>query len=368
MKTTKPNLTRRRCLQTLALGGWSLQAGSAGVLLESLSSSASAQSKPLAGKTMILLTYGGSYQDAVKKIMAQPFTEATGANVVIDGSCCEKLDPALATGRYVADVVLGLDETSCKNYEVRDWTTDLPGLKSIEIAAGIDAAATSSRYAPLNVYAYVAATADKSAPLPHSWADFWNVDKYPGSRGLIRAEPIPILEIALLADGVSPASLYPLDVDRAFASLDKLRKKTRVYFAATGAEQINLLATGETKYSVVYSNRVVLANDSGLGIRATFASGMLMRNCAIIPKAAKNPDVALEFIKFYLQPDRLARFAERTGLAPITPEGAARIAPNWQAVMPSTAANQAQMIPVNSDYWSKQRTAIYDRWITWLAQ
>src|SRR5262249_16257094 len=57
---------------------------------------------------------------------------------------------------------------------------------------------------------------------PRNWVDFWDVKKFPGPRTM--PDPsyqIGPIEPALIADGVDPAKLYPLDIDRAFRSLDK---------------------------------------------------------------------------------------------------------------------------------------------------
>ncbi len=56
------------------------------------------------------------------------------------------------------------------------------------------------------VYSFVLAyDGDKiKGDAPKNWADFWNVQKWPGKRAL-RKGPKTTLEIALLADGVAPA-------------------------------------------------------------------------------------------------------------------------------------------------------------------
>ena len=46
--------------------------------------------------------------------------------------------------------------------------------------------------------------------------------KFPGRRAL-RNHPIATLEAALMADGVAPDKLYPLDVDRAFKKLEEIK-------------------------------------------------------------------------------------------------------------------------------------------------
>jgi len=51
---------------------------------------------------------------------------------------------------------------------------------------------------------------------------FWDVKKFPGRRAL-RNHRSPRWEAALMADGVAPDKLYPLDVDRAFKKLEEIQ-------------------------------------------------------------------------------------------------------------------------------------------------
>jgi spermidine/putrescine-binding protein len=66
---------------------------------------------------------------------------------------------------------------------------------------------------------------------PKSWADFWDVKKFPGPRSL-RNHPVDNLEAALMADGVAPEKIYPIDIDRAFRKLDEIHKNIAVTASA----------------------------------------------------------------------------------------------------------------------------------------
>ena len=57
-------------------------------------------------------------------------------------------------------------------------------------------------------------------------------------QGLTNATQGP-LEEALLADGVEPKDLYPLDVDRAFRKLDQIKHYVRKWWA-NGSEVMQL--------------------------------------------------------------------------------------------------------------------------------
>ena len=83
-----------------------------------------------------------------------------------------------------------------------------------------------------NVYATVLAyrtDAFKGKKAPASWADLWNVKDMPGRRA-IRKHPFDTLEESLMAAGVPTSQLYPLNIDRAFANLDKIKPNVAVWW------------------------------------------------------------------------------------------------------------------------------------------
>ena len=65
---------------------------------------------------------------------------------------------------------------------------------------------------------------------PSSWADFWDVKKFPGNRSLCLSDSPRTLIFALLADGVPRDQLYPLDIDRAFKKLDQIKPHVKVWW------------------------------------------------------------------------------------------------------------------------------------------
>ncbi len=88
---------------------------------------------------------------------------------------------------------------------------------------------------------------------PQSWADFWNVKAFPGTRAL-RNDPQTVLEAALLADGVSRDKLYPLDVDRAFKKLQQIKPDITVWWTS-GGQSAQLLHDGEVDMTMIWNGR-----------------------------------------------------------------------------------------------------------------
>lgn len=62
------------------------------------------------------------------------------------------------------------------------------------------------------------------------------------------------MEAALLADGVPPEKLYPLDIDRAFKSLDRLKPQITTWWSS-GAQSQSLIRDGEVEMLAMWNGR-----------------------------------------------------------------------------------------------------------------
>jgi putative spermidine/putrescine transport system substrate-binding protein len=326
------------------------------------------QSRPLEGQQIVLYTSGGTQLETTKELVIKPFEEETGATVIIDDSCCSRLQAALEAKQFVGDLVVGLDRSSLLARDVRGWILHDPRIMSIASSHGVLKPLRSDGVLVLNLYSFIIAAKNASAPLPKSWKEFWDVKNFPGTRGMIRSSPHVQMEAALLADGVDPDALYPLDADRAFRKLDALKASTKVLMNASGADQINNLGTGETTYAVTYSNRAFLAKRDGIPINFSYADGFIVGNSAALLKGAKNVDGAIALLEFHMRPEILARFAERTGMAPPYKASVDMIAPEYKAMLPTSVENLRLQHPFNDEYWQKNLRDLTDRWVKWLAQ
>jgi len=87
------------------------------------------------------------------------------------------------------------------------------------------------------------------------------VKKFPGRRAL-RNHPIATLEAALMADGVAPDKLYPLDVDRAFRKLEEIKPNVTVWWTS-GAQSAQLLTTAEVDMVMAWNGRITALTKEG---------------------------------------------------------------------------------------------------------
>ncbi len=148
---------------------------------------------------------------------------------------------------------------------------------------------------------------------PHGWADVWDLKRFSGKRSL---EPVNagagVMEIALMADGVDPKKLYPLDLDRAFRSLDRLGQQN-ILFSSSIEEQVQRLISSEVSIAGTWPYRVVKANQDGAHLGMNFDQCMVEGEYICVVKTCRNPKAAFELINWILKdPAACAEFSRIT--------------------------------------------------------
>src|ERR1035437_3601822 len=190
--------------KVLATGGG--LAAAAVVPLSLMSASASAQ-----GKQIVVSDPGGPYTVAYRKAFYDPFEKATGIRIV---SVAREAQPVaqftamVQTKNFVWDVTTLTISADIPILEARGLLEPI-GLKGSDFPTVMPDAITAN-WLGVDVYSTILAyRTDKfGSNGPKNWADFWDVQKFPGRRSL-RRSPLDTLEQALMADGVSIDKLYP---------------------------------------------------------------------------------------------------------------------------------------------------------------
>lgn len=156
---------------------------------------------------------------------------------------------------------------------------------------------------------------------PQGWADLWDVAKYPGKRTMYSGHiGVGVWEIALLADGVDPKDLYPIDFDRAIASLNKIRPHVTKWWE-DGSDNQQLFADRFVDIGAAFNGRIGNLQKEGMPLTIQWNQALLFADYWVIPKGAKNAENAQKFIQFITQPKPQAAFASSIPYGP-TNEGA----------------------------------------------
>ncbi len=221
--------------------------------------------KARADAPLVVVNWGGELGALKKKVCYEPFTEETGIPIVIvEGPELAKMRVQVQTKQIEWDVVDLLDS----------WVTTG---ESLELYEPIDTSIvpmdrlvpTARRKFEIASYFYVGGICfptDRIAEgkRPQTWAQFWDVENFPGRRGL-RNRIGETLEIALMADGVPPSEVYPCDVERAFKSLDKIKPNIKQWITPTPQTTL-LVQANELDFDNTYVSRVREAKQAGVPI------------------------------------------------------------------------------------------------------
>ena len=315
-------------------------------------------------RTVYVNSYGGVWETSWKKAFFDPFTAQTKIQVkTVPGVSFAKLKAQVQTRHFDWDVVnLG---------DVEYAQAVLEGLleKVDPVAAKVDQlpreivreyAITSYSLGTNIVY-----RKDKFPNGgPQSWADFWDVKRFPGPRCMYDRS-FSCLAFALLADGVPAEKLYPMDLDRAFRKMSELKPHIKVWWKE-GSQSQQLIRDGEVDMIAMWSARAVDLIDDKVPLELIWNGAEIYNSNLIIPRGDPNAKTAWEFCNFVASAKPQAEFAM---LLPYGPANLGARALMTEARLRQTPAwPEHERIGFKHDpAWLAPRLAqIRERWTQWL--
>lgn len=318
-------------------------------------------------KTIVVRNSGGTYGDANQKAIYEPFTKETGIAVKVVNIEYAQMLAQIKQGRPQFDVI----DDSMADFVLfaqKDATEklDYDRLKNFK-NAGIAKTLVTSNAIGKNYWASVMAyrTDAFGGMKPTSWADFWDTKTFPGSRSLQSQDAdLPELEFALLADGVAPEDLYPLDVERAFKALDEIKGSVKKYWD-TGALPGVLLGRKEVVLSSVWHGRLDDLIKQGSPLAYQWNGARRQSNGLAIPKGTENLDAAYQLIDFSLRPEVQANFAELYPMGPVVPAAYKKLSTATAANLASSPEHLKSGFDLDVEWWIKNQDAVSKRWQEW---
>ncbi|NGO55803.1 ABC transporter substrate-binding protein [Allomesorhizobium camelthorni] len=325
-------------------------------------------------------TTGGIVEEVQRRTIFDPFTAATGIKVVsVPYPKLAKVEAMVSTNTVDLDFweidgkevgILGRRNL----LEPIDYSLLRSGLREDLIPnAALDHGVGTIVWGAGIVYS---ASTFKEGAHPRSWADVWDVSKFPGPRTLPDpAYHIGPIEAALLADGVPADKLYPIDVDRAFASLDKIKPHI-VKFWSTSPEGLNLMTSGNALVGMNTLGRVIVMKHEGKdpGINIEFNQAMAKISYWGMPKSAPHPKNFHRLLDFYLEPKNHAAFLNAYPAYGMT------ITSAQPYIDPTTLPNRINspekvpnLVMLNDAWWMEEDNSgrsnferVNERWASWI--
>jgi len=311
---------------------------------------------PAGAEQLTAVSFGGAYQDAQSRALFQPAAEAMGITVLEEtyGGIAD-LRLQVRAGAVTWDVVASGSGSAARagaegileplDYSVIDVSNFQPGLWQ-DYCVGGDVFST--------VLAWNTDTYGEDGP--QSWADFWDVEKFPGKRSY-RNSVAGALEPALMADGVPPEEVYevlssPGGIERALDKIRELKPHIAVWWSS-GAQHAQLMKDGEVDMVTGWNGRFDVAAADGGAVTYTFNQALLDYDCYAIPKGAPNRDLAMQFLAEISKPEYQADFTNYITYGPtnVLAYDLGMIDEDYARRLPSHPDNAALQLPVNLQWY-----------------
>ena len=326
---------------------------------------------------LVIQTWGGAKATAEKHAFYDPFTEETGIKIILveaAGDTLGKVAAQVRSGNVEWDLISGYPYPSVEgaakkglfdeiDYSIVTDTKDLiPGsVKKWGLGQEINAVmlAYNTNKWPGDNH-------------PKTWADYFDAKKFPGPRAMSNwGAPEDNLICALLADGVPPDKIVPIDYDRAFKKLDQIKSHVKVWFSS-GDQLIKILQSEEVVMAQAWDGRAKYAKQYGAPIDLIWDQGLFYICYWNVVKGAPHKKAAMQFLNFICRPELQAIFTNYIWYSSANAKSVKFLHPSVQkeqAIYPDNLKKLIQVPDEKTGPWlTEHMDEMNEKFDTWLQQ
>ncbi len=319
-----------------------------------------ARAKPA---SIVVASSGGKLEEAFTAAYYKPFTAKTGIQIVSTVNTYSKLKAMVEAGAVEWDVAQ-MDSSAAATNAAQGLLEklDYGVIDKTDLIAGVP----HESYIPCDVAAAVMSWNTKNVTptqVPQSWSELWDMQRFAGQRGFWK-QPFQTMEIALLADGVAKDKLYPIDVERALKSLDRI--KSQIFWWTSGGQSAQILIDGDIAAGMTWNGRVFDPKLAGAPVDFNFNQALFVADSWVIPRGVKNKAAAMDFIAFTMQAAPQAEFAKAIPYGPVNRQALALLDKQRLAFLPSSEENLPKGVFQNFDWWAQNGQKAGERFNSWI--
>ena len=318
-----------------------------------------------AEETVSYASYGGAYQEGVRKAILDHLPADHDMKVVdyvLSGGIRDIRTKvkANAVDIDVAELYGGLCDIAAKEglIEPLDYS-------KIPNASGIPEHLRNKYWIGFTAYSTVLAY-NKDVygdNPPKNWADFFDVEKFPGTRAIGGTYPSTNMEIGLMADGVPRDKIYPLDMERSLKKWAAFKPNITVRWS-TGAQATQLATSQEVDMLSIWAARIDAAIKEGAPFAYTLDDAVMDVECLVVPKNSPNREGAMRLINHLLDPKYQANLPDYIPYGPMNQDAfkLGLISPEKAANVVTSSDNITRQLILNASYWAEHETEAQTKW------
>lgn len=315
---------------------------------------------------VIYCGWGGSSQDILREAFFVPFTKKTGIRVVETSPTDYAKAKVMVEAKRTEWDILQAD----LDFIYRGKAENLLEPLDYKVISPKDVLPEAIHQHGV-AYAYGATVITYRTEVyppgkgPKTWADFWDVVRFPGRRALPK-DPYFLFPLALAADGVPRDKMYPVDVDRAFKSLDRIRPHIFKWWE-TGGQSQQLITDKEADMVAAWTSRMFVVQKQGAPIYVEMNEGAPWGDAWVVLRGAPHKENAMKFIAFAIQHEEGMAINSTKKLSGFTNTRTTRLLePGVAQSLVSTPENRARLLPFGDEWWGTNRAKMVERMTVWL--
>jgi putative spermidine/putrescine transport system substrate-binding protein len=331
-----------------------------------------AQAPPELTGEVVVSSWGGTLQDAQRVAYWDPFTADTGVTVLEgEGPTQAIVKAQVDSGNPEWDVIqtaISIFKEFGPDYFIPIDYDSYPD----EYAQIPDAAKLEHQ---VNGYTWCSGIVYRTDVYgdnpPTNWVDFWDVENFPGMRGMALDGGVPwnSVEGAWLASGqANRDDLYPtLDVDVAFDKFTELAPNIGKWWGSE-AENAQFLAQGEYDMTIMSTSTALEMIQQGNPVGVEWTDAICAADYWYILAGSRNETNAQALIASMQDTERQAEFASLYPAGIPNPEATAMLDPEVAVNLPTYPDNLEKVImqeDTRSDFWGANREAVSERFVEW---
>ena len=318
---------------------------------------------------LIVRNPGGAWDETQRRYIYDPFTKETGVEVVVVASTMTKMLAMVKSGNTELDVadagfdgLVTLDRTGAlQPIDFAGWKRADPN----DIPKEYKTANTAAMALYATVLGYNKETFAEGKQ-PKSWAEFWDAAKFPGARMLEdMAGGTPNLEFALIADGVPMDKVFPIDIDRAFRSLSRIKPQIKKFWD-TGALSAQMLADKDVVLGSIWNGRLQAIANKGAPVAIEWNQHMLQLQGYGIFKDAKNQKEAQLFVDYAMTAKAQVGLAQELNYGPTNRKTFGMLTADVIAKLPGSPQRLTQSFLQDANWWDENRAKANSVWSKWI--
>ena len=325
-----------------------------------------------------VVSWGGSYGEAQDKALFNDASENSGIEIIREsGASMSKTCLQVESGAVTWDLVVtgsgGAAAAAAKgclekiDYDVVDVSTFYPNTYT-DYCVGSDVFSTVMAW---NTEKY---GEPGSEGAPNSRADFFDVEKFPGTRAYRANNVDGALEPALMADGVAPEDVYDVlstreGKERAINKIRELKPHIAVFWES-GAMQAQLMKDEEVDMTTGWNGRFDNAAKDGANVGYTFNQALLDYDCFAMPKGAPNKETAMKFLAEVSKAEYQANLPFYITYGPTNKAAYDITTAPTELIesLPSHPSNVPMMAPVSLEWYAEHRAEALEMYIEMLSE